>query len=56
MGLSKEESFNRALDLFIESLYKPDAELRTVAKGEGVLLDLLVIRDHCIAHCRGLRK
>ena len=56
MALTDDQAFNRALDLFIESLYKPDHELRNAAKGDGVLLELMAIRQHCLTHCQSLRK
>jgi len=54
--MTSKESFNRALDLFIESLYKPDHELRMAAKGEGILVDLMLIRQTVINDCMKLRK
>ena len=54
--MSNDESFNKALDLFIESLLKPDGELRSIARRENCIMELLTIRDKCLGHCRGLRK
>ena len=54
--MSDNEKFNAALDLFIESLYKPDHELRSRARGEKVLDELLSIRDLCVVFCKELRK
>tara|TARA_R110002012_G_scaffold17239_3_gene65508 strand:+ start:330 stop:503 length:174 start_codon:yes stop_codon:yes gene_type:complete len=54
--MSDNEKFNAALDLFIESLYKPDHELRNDARGEEALDDLLNIRDLCVVFCKELRK
>ncbi len=56
MALADDQAFNKALDLFIESLYKPDHELRNAAKGEDVLPELMAIRQLCLTHCQGLRK
>ena len=56
MAFTSDQAFNRALDLFIESLYKPDHELRNAAKGDDVLLELMAIRQHCLTHCQSLRK
>ena len=53
--MSDEERFNRALDLFIESLYRPDHELRNEARGFDGLEDLLKIRDTCVEACKELR-
>lgn len=54
--MSDEERFNRALDIFIESLLKPDHELRNQARGFGGLEDLLKIRDTCVEACAELRQ
>ena len=54
--MSDDQKFNAALDLFIESLYKPDHELRSRARGEEVLDELLSIRDLCVVFCKELRK
>ena len=54
--MSDNEKFNAALDLFIESLYKPDHELRSHARGEEVLDELLGIRDLCVVFCKELKK
>ena len=53
--MNKDEKFNHALDLFIESLYRPDHELRSHARGEGSLDELLTIRDMCVTYCKQLR-
>ena len=54
--MSNEESFNKALDLFIESLLKPDGELRSIARRENCIMELLTIRDECLNRCKDLRK
>ena len=54
--MNKDEKFNHALDLFIESLYRPDHELRSHARGEDSLDELLEIRDMCVTYCKQLRK
>jgi hypothetical protein len=54
--MTDNEKFNSALDLFIESLYKPDHELRNEARGEKALDELLHIRDLCVIYCKELRK
>ena len=56
MTMSEAEKFNRALDLFIESLHKPDHELRNDAREFDGLDDLLRIRDLAVVFCKELRK
>jgi len=54
--MSESEKFNRALDLFIESLHKPDHELRNDAREFDGLDELLRIRDLTVVFCKELRK
>ncbi len=48
--------FNRGLDLFIESLYKPDPHLRGCAYNQGCFNELIEIRDNIIEYTKSLRK
>lgn len=54
--MTDQERFNRALDIFVESLLKPDHELRNQAREFGGLEDLLKIRDICAEACADLRQ
>ena len=47
---SPEIKFNRGLDLFIESLYKPDPKLRGCAHNQGCYLELMEIRDKIVEY------
>ena len=42
----------KALTLLLESLYKPDSELRTTARKEDCYDDLMFYRDECIKLCK----
>ena len=53
---AKEIKFNRALDLFIESLLKPDPKLRGCAHNQGCYDELIEIRDTMVEYVKTLRK
>ena len=42
---SKTEKYNRAIDLFIESVHKPDTALRSCAHNQKCFHELMEIRD-----------
>ena len=45
---SAQVKYQRALDLFTESVYKPDHDLRGCAHNQGCYDELLEIREHVI--------
>jgi hypothetical protein len=55
-GESKEEKWNRGLDLFIESVHKPDAELRQCAHNQKCYNELLEVRDTVLEYLKTIRK
>ena len=52
----QDECFNRALDIFIESVHKPDDSLRSCAHNQKCYNELMLIRDDIIEHLHTLRK
>ena len=59
-SLGKDESptvkYERALDLFTESLYKPDHSLRGCAHNQGCYDELMEIRKHVIEYVKTLKE
>lgn len=53
---SKQEKWNRGLDLFIESVHKPDHELRQCAHNQKCYNELMEIRDYMLGYLKGLRQ
>ena len=53
---SKEIKWNRGLDLFIESVYKPDSELRQCAHNQMCYNELMEIRSSVLENLKTLRK
>tara|TARA_B100000131_G_C18022537_1_gene575135 strand:+ start:848 stop:1075 length:228 start_codon:yes stop_codon:yes gene_type:complete len=47
---SKEEKHHRAMSLFLESLYKPDNELRSCAHNQKCYNELMEIRETVIEY------
>jgi hypothetical protein len=50
------EKWNRGLDLFIESVHKPDHELRQIAHEQKCYHELMNIRESMIEYLHTLRK
>jgi hypothetical protein len=53
---SYSDKWNRGLDLFIESVYKPDQELRQCAHNQKCYNELMSIRDHVLSYLKTLRQ
>ena len=50
------EKYQRALDLFTESVLKPDADLRGCAYNQGCYEDLMEIREHVLEYLKTLKE
>ena len=50
------EKWNRAVDIFTESVHKPDSELRSCAHNQKCFNELMSVREHVISHLRTLRR
>ena len=59
-SIGKDESdasrYQRALDLFTESVMKPDHELRGCAHNQGCYEDLMEIREHVLNYLSTLKS
>jgi len=53
---SKDVKWNRGLDLFIESVHKPDHELRQCAHNQKCYNELLEVRDTVLEYLHTLRR
>lgn len=54
-GESKQEKWNRGLDLFVESVLKPDSELRQCAHNQKCYNELLEVREEVLKYLNTLR-
>ena len=52
---SKQDKWNRGLDLFIESVYKPDSALRQCAHNQMCYNELMEVRQNILRHLDTLR-
>ena len=53
---SKSEKYNRAVDLFIESVHKPDTALRSCAHNQRCYNELMDVREQVLNYVYTLRK
>ena len=54
-GESQEVKWNRGLDLFIESVLKPDPALRQCAHNQKCYHELMWVRENILEHLKTLR-
>ena len=54
-GESKQDKWNRGLDIFIESVIKPDASLRQCAHNQRCFNELMDVREEVLKHLKTLR-
>jgi hypothetical protein len=54
-GESQQVKWNRGLDLFIESVLKPDPQLRQCAHNQKCYHELMWVRENILEHLKTLR-
>ena len=53
---NQDQRWNRALDIFIESVLKPDPTLRGCAHNQKCYNELMWIREDILEHLNNLRR
>ena len=53
---SPDQKFNRGLDLFTESVLKPDHELRQCSHNQECFHELMYIRSYVLDYLKTLRR
>ena len=53
---SPDQKWNRGLDLYIESVHKPDNKLRSCAHNQKCYNELMAVREHVLEYVKTLRK
>ena len=53
---SQNDKFNRGLDLFVESVLKPDNKLRQCAHNQKCYHELMEIREQVLQYLPSLRQ
>jgi len=51
-----DQKWNRGLDLYIESVHKPDNQLRACAHNQKCFNELMAVRTTVLEHLKTLRK
>ena len=55
-GESQDIKFNRGLDLFVESVLKPDPALRQCAHNQRCYHELMYVRSYVLEYLKSLRR
>ena len=53
---SQDQKWNRGLDLYIESVQKPDHVLRACDHNQKCFNELMAVREHVLEYVKTLRK
>ena len=53
---TQDQKWNRGLDLYIESVHKPDHVLRACAHNQKCFNQLMAVRENVLEYLRTLRK
>ena len=53
---TQDQKWNRGLDLYIESVHKPDTQLRSCAHNQKCYNELMAVRDNVLEYLETLRK
>ena len=53
---SPDQKWNRGLDLYIESVQKPDNQLRACAHNQKCYNELMAVREHVLGYVQTLRR
>ena len=53
---TKDQKWNRGLDLYIESVQKTDHQLRACAHNQKCYHELMEVREHVLEYVKTLRR
>ena len=53
---TQDQKWNRGLDLYIESVQKPDHILRACAHNQKCYNELMAVREHVLEYVKTLRR
>ena len=53
---SQDQKWNRGLDLYIESVQKPDHQLRSCAHNQKCFNELMAVREEVLVYLKTLRR
>ena len=55
-GENQDQKWNRGLDLYIESVQKPDHDLRGCAHNQKCYNELMAVREQVLEYVKTLRR
>ena len=55
-GETREQKLERAMSLFIESIHKPDHQLRGCAHNQKCYHELMQIREHVLEYLHSMKE
>ena len=55
-GESQDQKWNRGVDIFIESVQKPDSTLRGCAHNQKCFNELMEVRENVLEYLQTLRR
>ena len=53
---TQNEKWNRGVDLYIESVHKPDNQLRSCAHNQKCYNELMEVRAHVLEYLKTIRR
>mgnify|MGYP001449930927 CR=1 FL=1 len=53
---TKDQKWNRGLDIFIESVHKPDTKLRSCAHNQKCYDELMEVREKVLSYLSTIRR
>ena len=53
---TKDQKWNRGLDLYIESVHTPDPALRGCAHNQKCFNELMEVREHVLEYLKTIRR
>jgi len=53
---TKDQKWNRGLDLYVESVHKPDPALRGCAHNQKCFNELMEVRENVLEYLKTLRR
>ena len=53
---TKDQKWNRGLDLYIESVHKPDPAIRGCAHNQKCFNELMEVREHVLEYLKTIRR
>ena len=53
---TQDQKWNRGLDLYVESVHKPDHQLRSCAHNQKCFNELMAVREEVLVYLKTLRR